>query len=180
MLVQTTTKFDNSLNAQNSLRGLKDLPGFCIGYITEQNAETFEVITVFKYETANQPEQNQTLVSEAYSTMVDSKDLTPKHQTMLYLLDLPNPKGLEATTISWRDFARAILKKPSHEELLKTDQRTPIIFNESNSKKLASLPESDVAILNNLTNELQETAGRMTHEEWLWHCNEPNSNSQRF
>jgi hypothetical protein len=48
MLIQTTTKFDNCLDAQDSLRGLKDLPGFCYGYITEQNAQKFEVITIIK------------------------------------------------------------------------------------------------------------------------------------
>jgi hypothetical protein len=48
------------------------------------------------------------------------EDLSSDHQTMLALLDYPNAEGLDETTVRWRNFARAILRKPSHEALLAT------------------------------------------------------------
>ena len=48
MLIQTITKFDNYLDAVDSLEGLKKLPGFCYGYITAQDEDKFEIITIMK------------------------------------------------------------------------------------------------------------------------------------
>lgn len=49
------------------------------------------------------------------------EDLSPDHRTMLDLLDYPNAEGLDETTVRWRNFARAVLAKPSHEALLSTE-----------------------------------------------------------
>lgn len=46
------------------------------------------------------------------------EDISSDHRTMLELLDYPNAEGLDETTIRWRNFARAVLGKPSNETLL--------------------------------------------------------------
>ena len=50
MIIETTTPFNNSLAAQRSLDHLKNLPGFILGYVTltEQQAQEFHVVTLFK------------------------------------------------------------------------------------------------------------------------------------
>jgi len=44
-----------------------------------------------------------------------SEDATPAHQTMLELLDYPNPEGLHPDEVRWRNFARALLGKPTQQ-----------------------------------------------------------------
>ena len=64
MIVQTTTNFDNSLDAQDTLAGLKDRPGFCFGYITitEKHTQQFQVVTLFRCQgTEPQPTQKKVM-----------------------------------------------------------------------------------------------------------------------
>ncbi len=66
MFIQTTTNFNDSLDAMDSLKGLKEVPGFCFGYITEQDSEKFEVITMFNCQQGT-PGQGQKHVIEIRS-----------------------------------------------------------------------------------------------------------------
>lgn len=46
------------------------------------------------------------------------EDLSSDQRTMLELLDYPNAEGLHSNECRWRNFARALLGKPTHETLL--------------------------------------------------------------
>jgi hypothetical protein len=50
MIIQTTTSFDDLLTAQDSLEGLKALPGFIFGYLLLPNTahQKHDVVTIFK------------------------------------------------------------------------------------------------------------------------------------
>jgi len=56
-------------------------------------------------------------VPAVISEFTPPENLSSEHRTMLDLLDYPNAEGLDETTIRWRNFARAVLGKPSHETL---------------------------------------------------------------
>ena len=50
MIIEITTPFDNSVDAQQRLKTLKDHPGFIIGYVTvtEKEPQEFHLVTLFK------------------------------------------------------------------------------------------------------------------------------------
>lgn len=50
MIIETTTPFNNSLEAQRHLDHLKNVPGFILGYVslTEQQTQEFHLVTLFK------------------------------------------------------------------------------------------------------------------------------------
>lgn len=66
MIIQTTTRFNNSLDAQDSLAGLRRLPGFCVGYVTQKSDNEFETVTLIKCQ-HGEPQRGQKLVLEAHS-----------------------------------------------------------------------------------------------------------------
>jgi hypothetical protein len=47
MLIETTTRFHDKDEAEDSLEGLSTLPTFYVGYVRSNPDQSFEVITVF-------------------------------------------------------------------------------------------------------------------------------------
>ena len=49
MIIETNTPFNNTEDAQDSLAGLKEVPGFILGYVTAtgQQPQQFHVVTLF-------------------------------------------------------------------------------------------------------------------------------------
>jgi len=50
MLIETTTSFDTQEDAEDSLAGIKELPGFCLGYVRLPSSprQKFDVVHVFE------------------------------------------------------------------------------------------------------------------------------------
>ncbi len=49
MIIETTTPFTNPEDAEDSLAGLKELPGFILGYVSSNKTlHTFHVVTLFE------------------------------------------------------------------------------------------------------------------------------------
>ena len=50
MIIETTTPFSKREDAEDSLAGLKEVPGFILGYVssTHKTPHTFHVITLFE------------------------------------------------------------------------------------------------------------------------------------
>jgi len=68
MIIQTTTSFDDLVTAQDSLEGLKELPGFIFGYLLLPNTanQKHDVVTIFKC-SGNTPAQRQRRVNDIRS-----------------------------------------------------------------------------------------------------------------
>jgi len=49
MIIETTTPFNNTEDAEDTLAGLKEVPGFILGYVTanEKQPQQFHVVTLF-------------------------------------------------------------------------------------------------------------------------------------
>lgn len=66
MIIETTTPFNNTEDAQDSLAGLKEVPGFILGYVTatRQQPHQFHVVTVFdcNHATNALPRQQRQLI----------------------------------------------------------------------------------------------------------------------
>lgn len=66
MIIETTTPFTNPEDAEDSLAGLKELPGFILGYVssTHKNLHTFHVVTLFECTSATDslPRQQRRII----------------------------------------------------------------------------------------------------------------------
>ena len=71
MIIQTTTPFNNSQDAQDSLAGLKEVPGFILGYVTatEKEPQQFHVVTLFdcNHVTNELPRQQRQIIDFRYN-----------------------------------------------------------------------------------------------------------------
>jgi hypothetical protein len=47
MGIETTTNFRDKNEAQDSLAGPKNLPGFLVGYVRQKANQSFDVVTIF-------------------------------------------------------------------------------------------------------------------------------------
>ncbi len=68
MIIQTTTSFDDLVTAQDSLEGLKELPGFIFGYLLLPNtpSQKHDVVTIFEC-SGDTPAQRQRRVNDIRS-----------------------------------------------------------------------------------------------------------------
>ena len=66
MIIETTTPFNNTEDAEDSLAGLKEVPGFILGYVTanEKLPQQFHVVTVFdcNHPTNKLPSQQRQII----------------------------------------------------------------------------------------------------------------------
>lgn len=122
MLVETTHKYDSKEEAQDSLFGLKSIPGYIFGYVRLPLGpnQPFNVVLIFDCAgdnpTLNLSKQraieNLTLREGAIINPLPTT-LTFEQQTMLELLAYPNTPGIHPNEARWRDFARTLLVLPN-------------------------------------------------------------------
>jgi hypothetical protein len=66
MIIETTTPFNNTEDAQDSLAGLKEIPGFILGYVTAtgKHPQQFHVVTLFdcNHATNELPRQQRQII----------------------------------------------------------------------------------------------------------------------
>lgn len=66
MIIETTTPFNNTEDAEDSLAGLKEVPGFILGYVTanEKQPQQFHVVTLFdcNHTTNTLPRQQRQII----------------------------------------------------------------------------------------------------------------------
>jgi hypothetical protein len=115
MLIETIQPFDTKEDAEDSLAGIKNLPGFLFAYIREpyHASHKYDLVYVFECSGDTQHLQKQRAISSlevARKSLISAAgNLSDDHQTMLDLLSYPNPTGLHATEARYRDFGRALL-----------------------------------------------------------------------
>jgi hypothetical protein len=123
MLIETTQHFDNKEDAEDSLAGIKNLPGFLFAYIRDpySSSQKYDLVFIFDCHGDTQNLQKQRLISVLeinHKAIITSQgNLSEDHRTMLDLLSYPNPIGLHPSEARCRDFGRALLALPPSSSL---------------------------------------------------------------
>ena len=123
MLIETTQHFDTKEHAEDSLAGIKNLPGFLFAYIREPytSSQKYDLVFIFDCHGDTQHLQKQRPISNleiSHKTVIATQgNLSEDHRTMLDLLSYPNPIGLHPNEARYRDFGRALLGLPPSSSL---------------------------------------------------------------